>query len=53
MTTSLPPSSASLLLFLALCCFSPATPARAQNIVVMVNGDPITDFDIDQRSKLD
>jgi peptidyl-prolyl cis-trans isomerase SurA len=29
------------------------TPSRAQNIVVMVNGDPITDFDIDQRSKLD
>src|ERR1700740_3169682 len=29
------------------------TPARAQNIVVMVNGDPITDFDIEQRSKLD
>jgi peptidyl-prolyl cis-trans isomerase SurA len=29
------------------------TPARAQNIVVMVNGDPITDFDIEQRSKLE
>lgn len=29
------------------------TPARAQNIVVMVNGDPITDFDVEQRSKLD
>ena len=29
------------------------TPSRAQNIVLMVNGDPITDFDIDQRSKLD
>lgn len=28
-------------------------PAHAQNIVVMVNGDPITDFDIEQRSKLD
>ncbi|UVO34148.1 SurA N-terminal domain-containing protein [Bradyrhizobium arachidis] len=28
-------------------------PARAQNIVVMVNGDPITDFDIEQRTKLD
>ncbi|WP_439375107.1 peptidylprolyl isomerase [Bradyrhizobium sp. PMVTL-01] len=28
-------------------------PSRAQNIVVMVNGDPITDFDIDQRAKLD
>jgi len=29
------------------------TPARAQNIVVMVNGDPITDYDVEQRSKLD
>ena len=29
------------------------TPSRAQNIVLMVNGDPITDFDIEQRSKLD
>lgn len=29
------------------------SPSRAQNIVVMVNGDPITDFDIEQRSKLD
>jgi peptidyl-prolyl cis-trans isomerase SurA len=28
-------------------------PAWAQNIVVMVNGDPITDFDIEQRTKLD
>src|SRR5947209_4494214 len=28
-------------------------PSRAQNIVLMVNGDPITDFDIEQRSKLD
>jgi len=30
-----------------------AAPSRAQNIVVMVNGEPITDFDIEQRSKLD
>jgi peptidyl-prolyl cis-trans isomerase SurA len=27
--------------------------ANAQSIVVMVNGDPITDYDIEQRSKLD
>ncbi|MGC2777979.1 MAG: SurA N-terminal domain-containing protein [Bradyrhizobium sp.] len=27
--------------------------AQAQSIVVMVNGDPITDFDIEQRMKLD
>src|SRR5947209_14424340 len=28
-----------------------ATPARAQNVVVMVNGDPITALDIEQRTK--
>jgi len=31
------------------CCGS---ELRAQAVVVMVNGDPITDFDIEQRSKL-
>jgi peptidyl-prolyl cis-trans isomerase SurA len=30
-----------------------APPARAQTVAVMVNGEPITDFDIEQRSKLD
>lgn len=29
-----------------------ASPARAQSVAVMVNGDPITTYDIDQRSKL-
>jgi peptidyl-prolyl cis-trans isomerase SurA len=29
-----------------------ATPARAQQVVVIVNGDPITALDIEQRSKL-
>jgi peptidyl-prolyl cis-trans isomerase SurA len=29
-----------------------AAPSRAQNVVVMVNGDPITNFDIEQRGKL-
>ena len=29
------------------------SPLYAQTIVVMVNGDPITDYDIEQRSKLD
>lgn len=33
----------------ALTC---ASPARAQTVVVMVNGEPITDYDIEQRSKL-
>jgi peptidyl-prolyl cis-trans isomerase SurA len=35
-------------LFLTLC----ATPSHAQTVAVMVNGDPITDLDIEQRSKL-
>jgi peptidyl-prolyl cis-trans isomerase SurA len=30
-----------------------ATPAYAQKVAVMVNGEPITDFDIEQRTKLD
>jgi peptidyl-prolyl cis-trans isomerase SurA len=29
------------------------SPLHAQTVVVMVNGDPITDFDVEQRSKLD
>ena len=29
------------------------SPARAQTVVLMVNGEPITTFDIEQRSKLD
>jgi peptidyl-prolyl cis-trans isomerase SurA len=29
------------------------SPARAQAVAVMVNGEPITDYDIEQRSKLD
>lgn len=36
----------------ALACGAGTSPARAQSIVVMVNGDPITDFDIQQRTKL-
>jgi len=42
-----------LLLILGAVLSLTGAPARAQNIVVMVNGDPITDFDIEQRSKLD
>jgi peptidyl-prolyl cis-trans isomerase SurA len=37
---------AALLLSLGL------SPVRAQNVAVMVNGEPITDYDIEQRSKL-
>jgi peptidyl-prolyl cis-trans isomerase SurA len=29
-----------------------ASPARAQTVIVMVNGEPITEYDIDQRTKL-
>ncbi len=29
-----------------------ASPLRAQTVAVMVNGEPITDYDIEQRSKL-
>jgi peptidyl-prolyl cis-trans isomerase SurA len=52
MTTPLPVFR-FLLLVLGAVLILAGTPAQAQNIVVMVNGDPITDFDIDQRSKLD
>ncbi len=53
---SIPASSLRLSIavtLLALCLVSiPASNARAQNAVVVVNGDPITNFDIDQRIKL-
>jgi peptidyl-prolyl cis-trans isomerase SurA len=52
MTTSLPVFRLFLLALASVLVLAGA-PARAQNIVVMVNGDPITDFDIEQRSKLD
>jgi peptidyl-prolyl cis-trans isomerase SurA len=47
----------ALLASCAACCailsaFATA-PAHAQTVAVMVNGEPITDFDIEQRSKLD
>jgi peptidyl-prolyl cis-trans isomerase SurA len=29
-----------------------ASPSQAQSVAVMVNGDPITTYDIEQRSKL-
>jgi peptidyl-prolyl cis-trans isomerase SurA len=38
---------------LALALLGCVTPARAQTVAVMVNGEPITDFDIEQRTKLD
>jgi peptidyl-prolyl cis-trans isomerase SurA len=36
----------------ALLVIGPTFPARAQTVACMVNGDPITQYDIDQRSKL-
>ncbi|MDH6262472.1 SurA N-terminal domain-containing protein [Bradyrhizobium sp. BR13661] len=55
MTTSMPAFRLLLVLgtVLGATLTLAGTPARAQNIVVMVNGDPITDFDIEQRSKLE
>jgi peptidyl-prolyl cis-trans isomerase SurA len=43
------PACAVALLALLGC----GTPSYAQSVVVMVNGEPITSFDIEQRSKLD
>ncbi len=40
------------LLCAALTCVQPGA-ARAQSVAVMVNGEPITTFDIEQRMKLD
>lgn len=36
----------------ALGLFAAAPSAHAQSVVVMVNGDPITDYDVEQRTKL-
>ena len=37
---------------LVLAAAVPAAPARAQQVVIVVNGEPITALDIEQRSKL-
>jgi peptidyl-prolyl cis-trans isomerase SurA len=54
MTTTFLPRLSSLTLgcAAALLLVGWAAPSQAQNVVVMVNGDPITNFDIEQRSKL-
>jgi peptidyl-prolyl cis-trans isomerase SurA len=36
-----------------LALMASATPSYAQSVAVMVNGEPITNFDIEQRTKLD
>jgi peptidyl-prolyl cis-trans isomerase SurA len=38
---------------LTLALMTWATPSCAQSVAVMVNGEPITNFDIEQRTKLD
>ncbi len=43
------PACAVALLTLLAC----GTPSYAQTVVVMVNGEPITNYDIEQRTKLD
>ena len=52
--TTLPQRTLAVLLgsliIWALCA---AVPARAQTVAAMVNGDPITNYDIDQRTKLE
>ena len=53
MTTIMPiPRVLFLILGVALIFIGSPSPSPAQTIVVMVNGAPITDFDIEQRSKL-
>jgi peptidyl-prolyl cis-trans isomerase SurA len=38
---------------MSLALMACATPSYAQSVAVMVNGEPITNYDIEQRSKLD
>jgi peptidyl-prolyl cis-trans isomerase SurA len=49
-TTSGALGSAAAAAFLVVACVF-ATPARAQTVAVLVNGEPITALDIEQRSK--
>ena len=54
MTTTFSHRLTSLILGCAasLLLMAGATPLHAQSVAVMVNGDPITSYDIEQRSKL-
>jgi peptidyl-prolyl cis-trans isomerase SurA len=54
MTTTFPSCLRALLVVCIATIFSPlyVSPAHSQTVVVMVNGEPITDYDIEQRSKL-
>jgi peptidyl-prolyl cis-trans isomerase SurA len=57
MTTTLPQRFLVLVsvwaVTLVLALFGGMMPSHAQTVAVMVNGEPITDFDIEQRTKLD
>src|SRR5919206_5053682 len=52
MTAMLSLRLSTFLAALVLAAIGCAAPARAQTVVVMVNGEPITNLDIEQRSKL-
>jgi peptidyl-prolyl cis-trans isomerase SurA len=55
MTTTFTSCLRALLMVCIAAIVSPlcVSPAHSQMVAVMVNGEPITDFDIEQRSKLD
>src|SRR6201987_1329333 len=55
MTTTFPSHLRALLVVCVATIFSPlwVSPAHSQTIAVMGNGEPITGFEIEQRSKLD
>ena len=55
MTTTSPhrPSPRILVCVAALLLMGCGSPLHAQTVAVMVNGEPITNYDIEQRSKLD
>ena len=52
MTFPLRLAFSALISFAALSAIVGVTPARAQSVAAMVNGEPITNFDIDQRMRL-
>src|SRR3954469_16590059 len=54
MTIAFPPrlQALAICILAALVWGAGMMSAQAQSIVVMVNGDPITDYDIEQRTKL-
>lgn len=52
MTFTLRLAFSALITIAALSATVGVTPARAQSVAAMVNGEPITNFDIDQRMRL-